>query len=62
MWQQQLALLYKSQYRKIIAVLVKLFGIHNIQLAEDVAQDAFNKALLKWPNEMPDNPVLGCSL
>lgn len=55
-WQQQLALLYKSQYRKIIAVLVKLFGIHNIQLAEDVAQDAFNKALLKWPNEMPDNP------
>ena len=56
MWQQQFSVIYKTQYRKIIAVLVKLFGVHNLQLAEDVAQDAFNKALLHWPQEMPDNP------
>lgn len=32
----------------MVAVLTKVFGIHNIDLAEDVTQEAFRKALETW--------------
>jgi len=41
----------------LLAVLLKLFGPHNLQLAEDVLQDAFSKALQSWATQgVPDNP------
>lgn len=33
--------LFKTEYRKIIAVLCKLFGIVHIEIAEDITNDTF---------------------
>ena len=39
------------------AALTRLFGIHNLALAEDVVQDAFCRALEVWKfRGVPDNP------
>lgn len=41
----------------MVAVLSRLFGLHNLQLAEDVVQDAFIKAQQSWKfNNLPDEP------
>ena len=41
----------------MIATLVRLFGVHNMALAEDVVQDAFCRALETWKfRGMPENP------
>lgn len=33
--------LFKTEYRKIISVLCKLFGIVHIEIAEDITNDTF---------------------
>ena len=49
--------LFRHESGKMIAVLTRLFGIHNLELAEDVVQDAFLKATQSWKfNELPKNP------
>ena len=41
----------------MIAALTRIFGVHNLALAEDVVQDAFCKALEVWKvRGLPDNP------
>ena len=40
----------------MIAVLTRIFGIHNLEMAEDVVQEAFLKATQVWKFELPDNP------
>ncbi len=41
----------------MIAALTRVFGPHNLPLAEDVVQDAFASALAVWPlRGVPDNP------
>ena len=41
----------------MIATLTKIFGVHNLALAEDVVQDAFCRALEVWRfRGMPENP------
>lgn len=40
----------------MVAVLTRIFGFHNLDLAEDVVQDAFGKALRHWRFKLPDNP------
>jgi len=41
----------------MVAVLTRLFGVHNLALAEDVVQDAFCRALEVWSfRGVPDNP------
>jgi RNA polymerase sigma-70 factor (ECF subfamily) len=41
----------------MVAVLTRIFGVHNLSLAEDVVQDSFSKALEVWPiRGMPENP------
>lgn len=41
----------------MVAALTRLFGIHNLALAEDVVQDAFCRALEVWRfRGVPDNP------
>ena len=49
--------LFRHQAGKMVAVLTRIFGLQNIELAEDVVQDAFAKALKEWTYEMPANPA-----
>jgi len=55
---QLLPHLYRTEYRKIIAVLARLFGFEHIQIAEDIASDTFLMASETWAkNKLPDNPA-----
>lgn len=41
----------------MVAVLTRIFGVHNLALAEDVVQDAFCRALEVWKFQgLPENP------
>lgn len=41
----------------MVAVLTRIFGLHNLELAEDVVQEAFLKAMMVWKfDQLPDNP------
>ena len=41
----------------MVAVLTRIFGVHNLELAEDVVQDAFCRAIEVWKfRGMPENP------
>ncbi len=42
---------------RILAALTRIFGLDNLELAEDVTQDALCRALEVWPlRGVPDNP------
>jgi RNA polymerase sigma factor (sigma-70 family) len=50
--------LFRTEYRKITAVLCKLFGIDHIGIAEDIASDTFLAAVETWSYKgLPSNPV-----
>ena len=50
--------LFRSEFRKITAVLCKLFGIEHIQIAEDIASDTFLSAFENWSYKgLPANPT-----
>ena len=41
----------------MVAALTRIFGVHNLALAEDVVQDAFCRALEVWTTRgVPENP------
>src|SRR6266508_6580220 len=41
----------------MVAALTRIFGVHNLALAEDVVQDAFCRALEVWRfRGAPENP------
>ena len=49
---------YSEHASRILAALVRLFGTRNLELAEDVLQEAFRKALVAWHEAgVPDNPA-----
>jgi len=49
--------LFRRESARMIAALVRIFGVHNLALAEDVVQDAFCRALTVWPvRGIPENP------
>lgn len=49
--------LFRHEYGKLVAVLTHLFGIENLDLAEDVVQDSLVEAIKDWPYKgVPDNP------
>jgi RNA polymerase sigma-70 factor (ECF subfamily) len=49
--------LFRRQAGRLVAILTRLFGIHNLALAEDVVQDAFQRALETWKfHGVPENP------
>jgi RNA polymerase sigma factor (sigma-70 family) len=55
--QQLVDHLFRHEAGKMIAVLTRIFGIHNLELVEDTVQETFLKALQVWRfNTMPDNP------
>jgi RNA polymerase sigma factor (sigma-70 family) len=50
--------LFRTEFRKITAVLCKHFGIEHMELAEDIAGETFLAALETWPYKgVPANPV-----
>jgi RNA polymerase sigma factor (sigma-70 family) len=50
--------LFRTEYRKITAVLCKLFGISHIEIAEDIASDTFLLASELWSvRGLPENPT-----
>jgi RNA polymerase sigma-70 factor (ECF subfamily) len=49
--------LFRHRAGQMIATLVRIFGPHHIDLAEEVVQDALLKALQQWPYRgIPGNP------
>jgi RNA polymerase sigma factor (sigma-70 family) len=49
--------LFRRESGRMVAVLVRIFGVHNLALAEDVVQDAFCRALEVWKARgVPENP------
>src|ERR1700751_3209787 len=49
--------LFRRESGRMVAALTRVFGVHNLALAEDVVQDAFCRALEVWRiRGMPENP------
>ncbi len=49
--------LFRQKSAQITSILVKIFGIDHLDLAEDVVQDALIKAIQQWPfSGVPKNP------
>jgi RNA polymerase sigma factor (sigma-70 family) len=49
--------LYRREAGRMVATLTRIFGVHNIALAEDVVHDAFCRALEVWKfRGIPENP------
>ena len=50
--------LFRSEFRKITAVLAKTIGIEHIEMAEDIASETFLSALEIWTYKgIPENPT-----
>jgi RNA polymerase sigma-70 factor (ECF subfamily) len=50
--------LFRRESGRLVAALTRIFGVHNLALAEDVAQDAFCRALEVWKvRGIPENPA-----
>lgn len=50
--------LFKTEYRKIISVLSRLFGLAHIEIAEDITNDTFLLATETWKRKgIPENPT-----
>jgi RNA polymerase sigma factor (sigma-70 family) len=49
--------LFRREAGRMVATLTRIFGVHNVALAEDVVQDAFCRALEVWKfRGIPENP------
>jgi RNA polymerase sigma factor (sigma-70 family) len=50
--------LFRRESGRMISALTRVFGVHNLALAEDVMQDALCRALEVWKlRGMPENPA-----
>jgi RNA polymerase sigma-70 factor (ECF subfamily) len=49
--------LFRRESRRLISVLTRILGPHNLELAEDVVQESFIAAMRDWSERgMPNNP------
>ena len=49
--------LFRHEAGRMVAILTRIFGLHNLALAEDVLQDTLHQALKDWSlGCIPDNP------
>lgn len=56
--QQLIPHLFRTEYRKIIAVLCKMFGLEHIAIAEDIVSETFLLAAETWGLKgLPKNPT-----
>jgi RNA polymerase sigma factor (sigma-70 family) len=50
--------LFRRESGRLVAALTRVFGVHNLALAEDVVQEALCRALQVWKfRGMPENPA-----
>jgi RNA polymerase sigma-70 factor (ECF subfamily) len=50
--------LFRRESGRMVAALTRIFGVHNLALAEDVVQDAFVRAMEVWRlRGVPQNPA-----
>src|ERR671913_1688540 len=50
--------LFRHETGKLIAVLTRIFGAHNIELAEDIVQDTLLEAINVWNYKgVPEHPI-----
>jgi RNA polymerase sigma factor (sigma-70 family) len=50
--------LFRREAGRLVAALTRVFGVHNLALAEDVVQDALCRALEVWKfRGVPENPA-----
>ncbi len=55
---QDLGHLFRREAGRLLAALTRIFGIHNLALAEDVVQDALCRALQTWKfRGVPEDPA-----
>jgi len=55
--QTDLDQLFRRESGRMVATVARIFGIHNLALAEDVVQDAFCRAMEVWSiRGIPENP------
>ena len=49
--------LFRHESGRMVSAMTRIFGVHNLALAEDVVQEAFMKAIQEWRlNPIPPNP------
>jgi RNA polymerase sigma factor (sigma-70 family) len=49
--------LFRHEAGRMVSILTRLFGIHNLELVEDIMQDTLHQALSDWSlGAIPDNP------
>jgi len=49
--------LFRHEAGKMVSVLTRIFGLKHIEIAEDIVQDTFLKALDEWSfHKIPENP------
>ena len=49
--------LFRQEAGRMVAILTRLFGIQNLEMAEDIIQDTLHQALKDWSiGAIPDNP------
>src|SRR5262249_30689957 len=49
--------LFRHEASRMVAALTRIFGVHNLALAQDVVQDAFCRAMEVWKfRGVPENP------
>jgi len=49
--------LFRRESGRMVAALTRIFGVHNLTLAEDVVQEAFCRAVEVWKlRGVPENP------
>jgi RNA polymerase sigma factor (sigma-70 family) len=49
--------LFRRESGRMVSALTRVFGVHNLSLAQDAVQDAFCRALEVWKySGLPDNP------
>lgn len=52
------SLIFRRESGRLVSALTRLFGVHQLSLAEDVVQDAFSRALEVWGvSGVPENPA-----
>jgi RNA polymerase sigma factor (sigma-70 family) len=50
--------LFRTEYQKMISVLIYLFGIEHMEIAEDIVSDTFLSATEVWASKgIPENPT-----
>lgn len=49
--------LFRHEGGRMVSILTRLFGLHNLELVEDIMQDTLHQALKDWNlGAIPDNP------